>query len=204
MNRFSLILVLICSMFLSACGGEGTETTSENETPSETVIKVEPQSFPVNDLSDSWFGKTITNETAEVSIAEENLTESQDSYPGWLDAIISRESIVAFASQVLAEMPDELEFVQSSQKHYVGPDNWKVFKVLFSTRPSNANIFVYGAYQSEEQSYWVSELSKEPVSMQMKAVAPGENGAVVQGTKGDIPFEIHMKKEEATRTSSGS
>ncbi len=200
-------LVLLASIFLlSSCGGgeagadnDGGQAGTDSSGPTE-VIKVEPQNFPVNDLPDSYFGKTNTEvkKKPSPSLLINNLSEIGEGYPEWLDAIVSRESIVIFASQILAQMPDEVEFVQTTQKHYQADDAWRGFKVLFTTRPSNVNIFILGAYQSEDEVYWMSMVEKEAVSLGLEYIVPAEEGVTIKGKLGDNPFATTIQKETVT------
>lgn len=201
----SLSLLLLLLLFSACGGGESSGTEGDASTDGGELIKVEPQDFPVNNLPDAWFGKAATTEVVEtLEAVEANIGKSEAQYPEWLDAIVSRESIVSFASQVLSQMPEELEFVQSSQQHYSAPDGWSAFKVMFNTRPSNGTIFVYGAYRDEEHSFWTSEFSKEPVSLQVMAVVPGEGGVAIHGLRDDQPFKVDLDKEKVKVTTQGS
>lgn len=201
----SLFAALVLSLILTliGCGGgtqDGDKTHDTIDTPQ--VVKVEPQNFPVNDLPDSLFGKLATVKKGTVKAPAANLTANQTPLPDWLDQIVSRESIVLFAKGILNSMPDEVEFVQSSSTHYDGPDGWKAFCVAFSTRPSEASMVVYGAYQDEQRSYWASTTDKGKMSMALKAAAAKDNGVELWGesTLGDkaTPFHAVLAKSSTT------
>lgn len=202
-QRISFVLLLLTGiLFLNSCG-DGNATTDneggETSNDSTEVIKVEPQNFPVNELPDSYFGKEVTEADLNAGDAtENNLSLLQEGYPEWLDAIISRESIVIFASKILSEMPEEVEFVQTTQKHYMASDDWKGFKVLFTTRPSNVNIFIMGAYQTEDNPVWMSVIEKEAISVGLESIAPDGEGVMLKGKMGEKPFAASLKKESVS------
>jgi hypothetical protein len=184
MKRTRLIyLLLVLALPFSACdsgsqgeGGDGDSTE---------VVKVQPseQDFPVNKIPDDEFGKAAEwQEDAALTLPESNLQVAADKFPGWLDAIISRESIVLFAQKVLGEMPEEVEFVQTGQKHYQGPDGWKAFYVHFNTRPSNAHLVIYGGYKDENQAWWSSGFNKSAIDIDWSSIAPSENGVLLHGS----------------------
>lgn len=196
----AILLLAICMTLplLTGCSDSTPEQASNNpsETPTE-VIKVEPQDFPSNDIPDSHFGKEVALRKS-LRLGEPNLKLSANPVPEWLDAIISRESIVVFASQIMAEMPNEVEFVQSTQKHYEGSDGVFAFKTLFSTRPSNANIFIYGAYTAEDNVYWTSMVKKDAISLAMDHASNEENSMFISGKIGERPFAVSIEKEMVT------
>lgn len=197
---FALVFMAGVALLNGCGGGEAASNdgdVEEADTNKTEVIKVEPQNFPVNELPDSYFGKTVSSIKGSPGDSEtvNNLSEIGEGYPEWLDAIVSRESIVVFASQILAQMPDEVEFVQTTQKHYQASDAWRGFKVLFTTRPSNVNIFILGAYQSEDEVYWMSLIEKEPKSFGLEFIGPKGKGIVVKGKIGNDPFEANIEKE---------
>lgn len=215
MKRFSprtfLASLAMASILFAAVGCEaGTKTDKTGEGDSDTtaqVVKVEPQDFPVNELPESYFGKTVTvAQEKGLKVTSANIMQGTGAFPEWLDQIISRESIVQFAQGILKDMPDELEFVQNSSATFDGPDNWKVFVVNFTTRPSSASIVIYGAYSSEEKSYWAAQNSKGKLTMDVKNVLPTEKGVEIMGewTHGEKPvaFRANLTKETATITES--
>ena len=196
-------LALTLALTLAGCGGgtqDGDKTHDSIDTPQ--VVKVEPQNFPVNDLPDSLFGKVATVKKATVKAPAANLTANQSPLPDWLDQIVSRESIVLFAKGILNSMPDEVEFIQSGSTHYDGPDGWKAFAVAFSTRPSEASMVVYGAYQDEQRSYWASTTDKGKMTMALKAAAPKDGGVELWGesTLGDKAAPFHAVLAKASTT----
>jgi hypothetical protein len=185
MKNFRLTYLLLAfALVISACEGGAS---SENENAAENqpeVVKVEPQEqdFPVNKIPDDEFGKAAAWEDAAVEVpAEKNLSASDEKFPDWLDAIISRESIVLFAQRVLSEMPEEVEFVQSGQQHMTGPDGWKAFSVQFNTRPSNANLIIYGGYMNENDSWWASDYTKGSTSIDWTHISKSDNGVMLHG-----------------------
>ncbi|MEM7037580.1 MAG: hypothetical protein AAF570_11425, partial [Bacteroidota bacterium] len=167
------------------------------------VVKVEPQDFPVNELPETQFGKSTT-EAEDGSVAKpvaNNFSRFPNDVPAWLEAIISRESIVIFASRVLSEMPDEVEFIQAGQSHYSTADeSWKAFVTTFTTRPSNAYITIYGAYADEDKSYWASHFSKDgPLNIEIMDAAPTEGGVILKGIRNvgnnaQEAYEAELKK----------
>lgn len=209
-SRTLLATLSMASMLVFTLAGceAGTKTDNAGEGDADTsaqIVKVEPQDFPVNELPESYFGKKVTiAQEKGLKVTSANIMQGAGGFPEWLDQIISRESIVQFAQGILKDMPDELEFVQTSSSSFDGPDSWKVFVVNFSTRPSNASIVVYGAYASEEKSYWAAQNSKSSMNMDVKNVLPTENGVEIMGewTQGDkgVPFRANLTKETATMT----
>ena len=206
-----LFFMVGCDESAGGSGGEGADSTGGGATDTTAVIKVEPQNFPVNELPDSYFGKEVIKTSLNSPTgAGNNLSAIGEPYPSWLDAIISRESIVIFANKILAEMPEEVEFVQTNQRHYQAPEAWRGFKVLFTTRPSNVNIFIMGAYKDEESVYWMSTVEKEPLSVgienimeimsdnsaQMSQDDQVQSGVMLMGKMGDAPFTAYIEKEK--------
>jgi|GEM_PF-5345861 len=198
---FRLLAACLTFSLLYGCGDSTPEQAPEQapEPPTE-VIKVEPQDFPSNEIPDSYFGKDVAL-SRSLQPGEANLKLSSNPVPAWLDAIISRESIVMFASEVMVTMPDEVEFVQATQKHYEGSDGIFAFKTLFTTRPSNANIFIYGAYTAEDNVYWTSEVRPEATSLAMDHASATDNGMLVSGKFGEKAFVVSLEKEAVTMTS---
>ncbi len=197
---FTLVVVFISVFLLDSCGGGKAGADDSGEANPDTVgmIKVTPQSFPVNALPDTYFGKAVSESEGnpdDFSLMANDLTEIGEGYPQWLDAIVSRESIVVFATQILAQMPDEIEFVQTIQKHYQGADAWRGFNIQFTTKPSNVNILILGAYQNEDKSYWMSMVEKEAISLRLEHIAPEEESVVVKGSINDTPFVTTIQKE---------
>jgi hypothetical protein len=121
--------------------------------------------------------------------------------PEWLDQIISRESIVHFAQGILEAMPDEVEFAQSGSSLLDGPDGWHAFVVRFSTRPSNASILIYGAYKSEEESYWAGTFAKSALDFEPYGLKAVEGGVEMAGMYKEGDKSHHYKatlKKDAT------
>jgi predicted small secreted protein len=180
------LVYLLFALSLVFAGCENGTAGEGGDSDSTEVVKVKPseQDFPVNKIPDDEFGKAGEwQDDDEVSLpAESNLSVVGEKFPDWLDAIISRESIVLFAQKVLGAMPDEVEFVQSGQKHYQGPEGWRAFYVHFNTRPSNANLVIYGGYQNENKVWWSSGFSKSGIDMEWSHIAPSDNGILLQGS----------------------
>lgn len=174
------------------------EPGSQSESEIQT-IEAKPENYEVNQIPDAYFGKKIQKASLEADeLVSENLTVINGDFPKWLESILSRESIVCFANEILAESPEELEFVQSSSKHYQGPGSWKAFKVMFNTRPSNRALYVYGAYASESESYWVSGSHTEAVSLLLNSLSVGNEEISLGGTLGSEPFKARIGKTSAT------
>jgi hypothetical protein len=212
MKHYSVHTLFVAALFsgfvllLGGCGGNSTPTegTDSTKTDSTTVVKVEPQEFPVNKLPDNYFGKKPTASVDKsIKITSGNLSQSSTPLPEWLDQILSRESIVVFAQGVLVELPDDVEFVQTQSIHYDATDGWKAFCVNFDCRPSNgpanAAIVIYGAFQSEEKCYWASAYAKGKLTMDLKSVKPTDNGVEVMGEwthqPKPIAFRANLTKE---------
>ena len=175
---------------------EAPVVSTEEEEPE--VIKVVPQDFPINELSDAWFGKEVVMENGFSDDRIGNpLSETASPLPEWLDQIISRESIVAFNQHILAQMPDELQFSQVAERKYTGTDGWEAFLVEFETNPSRKVISIMGAYKSETESYWLSEVLPQRVDMTLTQIAEEPEGAVLWGKKDGKEFRAVVKKETA-------
>jgi hypothetical protein len=198
---FSLAGMLVLTGGCKGGSQDGDRTKDSIDTPQ--VVKVEPQDFPVNDLPDSIFGKVATKAMERsLKIGQANLTPAAGVLPDWLDQILSRESIVLFAKGILTALPDEVEFVQTGNALYDGPDGWKAFTVNFTTRPTDASMVVYGAYLNEEKSYWASQSDKGKLAMTLKVIKPTDKGVELWGewTQGakPVPFHATLTKETTT------
>ncbi len=206
----ALLFFVGCDQPAGGGSNVDADSTGGGDTDTTAVIKVEPQNFPVNELPDAYFGKEVIKEKLNSPAgAGNNLTMIGEPFPTWLDAIISRESIVMFANKILAEMPEELEFVQTSQQHYQAPQAWRGFKVLFTTRPSNVNIFIMGAYKDEENVYWMSLVERDAISVGIENIMPiisdnsadmsqgndMQSGVMLIGKMGDAPFTAFLERE---------
>lgn len=181
--KVSLSLALICCLLFASCTPNAENNGDNQEGSKPEVVKVEPQEFPVNKIPETQFGKVAKwEDVASIDVPDAaNLKPDEEKFPDWLDAIISRESIVLFANTVLSQLEEEVEFVQAGQQHYAGPEGWKAFHVQFNTRPSNANMVIFGAYKSESESYWGSDFSKLPLNMTWTNAAPSEMGVQLLG-----------------------
>lgn len=207
-DSFRVLFSSLCLTVLLAvgtgCGGgkqDGDKGRDSIDTPQ--VVKVEPQNFPVNNLPDSLFGKKpVLAVEKGLKLGTANLTVATGTLPDWLDQILSRESIVLFAQGVLATMPDEVEFVQTGSSLYDGPEGWKAFVVNYSTRPSEAGMVVYGAYLSEDQSYWASQTDKAKLAMTLKTVKAADQGVELWGewTQGPNPQPFHATLTKTATT----
>ncbi|MFM2375607.1 MAG: hypothetical protein RLZZ165_704 [Bacteroidota bacterium] len=200
--RFTTILLAGTLILATGCGG-GTEGGDKAKDSIDTpqVVKIEPQNFPVNDLPDSIFGKQVVVKVEKgLKLGSANLVAGKGALPDWLDQITSRESIVRFADGILKSMPDEVEFFQTGNALYDGPDGWKVFSLNYGTRPSEASMIVYGAYLDEQRSYWASQSDTSKLAMTLKAVKAADNGVELWGewTQGEkpVPFHAILTKEK--------
>ncbi len=196
-SSFALTGMLI---FAAGCTG-GTQGGDKDKDSIDTtqVVKVEPQDFPVNELSDSLFGKALTvTEEKGLKIVPTKLIPVTTAMPEWLDQIVSRESIVLFAQGILKDMPDEVEFVQTSSNLYDAGNGLSVFAVNFGTRPSNASMVIYGGYLDEAKSYWASQSSKEKLEMSLKGATAMADGVELVGewvkTPKAVPFKATLTK----------
>ncbi|HHG84161.1 MAG TPA: hypothetical protein ENJ82_05365 [Bacteroidetes bacterium] len=182
--KHSFCLALICCLFLASCTPVADNKGDDSNSPDPEVVKVEPQDFPVNKIPESQFGKAANwEEVMAINLPDAaNLVASDTKFPDWLDAIISRESIVLFANKVLSSMSEEVEFVQSGQQHLTGPDGWNAFYVHFNTRPSNGQMVIFGGYKSETEVYWGSDFGANAISMAWTRIAPSEMGVELMGT----------------------
>lgn len=204
---FLLALCFITGLVL-AYGAYRTEQRSEMPTSLQgdagvegEVIKVVPQEFPINELSDSWFGKEVQrDDELQYDVDSSPLSESAGDVPDWLDQIISRESIVAFNKNVLAQHPNEVQFSQTSQRSFGTTEGWNAFLTEFETKPTGFIIAVMGAYKNEDESYWMSEVLPSRTEMSLQALQEIEGGALLFGRKGEQSFTSSIKKETATMT----
>lgn len=166
----------------------------------EEVIKVVPQDFPVNKLPDNWFGKPVEElSIKQIKPGGEPLSESAGDFPDWLDQVISRESIVAFNQVVLAKAPEDQQFSQVFERNYTGAGGWSAYLVGFETSPSKHLIAIMGAYQSEDDSYWMSYAFPERVDLSLETIAALDEGVKLWGKDGAAAFQVELKKESATR-----
>jgi hypothetical protein len=119
-----------------------------------------------------------------------------DAFPAWLDAIVSRESIVRFG-KVMGEKPEELEFVQVEAHQFKSANGWMAFWASFKTRPSNVGMVVFGAYENEGNSHWASLHRNGPLAISLHQVYPLASGVKLMGTlttdKGpETPFSAEL------------
>lgn len=211
LRNFLFASILTTAAFsLTACGGDSGSDGGDGSDTTQ-VVKVEPQDFPVNKLPESQFNKTIEKSVDEgLEPATGALATSPGKFPDWLEAIISRESIVIFASKVLEAMPEEVEFVQAGQTHLDGGTGWKAFTVTFNTRPSNATILVYGAYENEENSYWASDYSAGAAGMRINGLEAMDGGVKMMGSayfggeENAANFSAELTKETVKWVSGGA
>lgn len=214
MKKYSLRLPL-ATLALSAglvfsgtgCNSGGNAGDGHDSIDTPQVVKVEPQNFPVNELPENYFGKQISKEEAKgLKLPEKSLKPSTAAMPEWLDQIISRESIVHFAQGILETMPDEVEFAQNGSTLYDGPEGWHAFTVRFGTRPSNAAILIFGAYKSEEESYWAGTFAKESLDFEPYAAKAVEGGVELTGLykQGEQQhnYQVLLKKDATLAKSS--
>ncbi len=201
LSTFALASTLI---WATGCKG-GTQDGDKSKDSLDTtqVVHVEPQDFPVNELEDALFGKAVTiSEEKGLKVAATKLIPVNTPLPEWLDQIISRESIVLFAQGILKEMPEEVEFVQTSSKLMDAGNGLSVFLVNFSTRPSNASMIVYGGYMDESKSYWASQTSKEKLEMNIQGATATADGVELVGewtkTPKALPFKATLTKSAST------
>jgi hypothetical protein len=192
---------LLAFLFLSACnGGQQGAGSGADSLQTDTVVKVEmnPDAFPVNQLPDNQFGKVAT-ESKDPSLKAGTALQTQATQlPAWLDAIVSRESIVAFG-KLIATAPDETEFVQRAALEVPGKDGWKGFHVLFDTRPAGGTILVFGGYKDEQNVFWHSSQRLGMLNYLPSSVAPTADGLRIEGVMTnasgkDTPFRADLSK----------
>ena len=199
-SAFALTGMLVLAAGCTGGAQDGDKTKDSIDTPQ--VVHVEPQDFPVNELPDSLFGKALTTtEEKGLKVAQTKLIPSSNPMPEWLDQIVSRESIVLFAQGILKDMPDEVEFVQTSSSLMDAGNGLSVFLVNFSTRPSNASMLVYGGYKDEANSYWASQSAKEKLDMKLLGATALDNGVELVGEWAKTPKAVPFKAT-LTKTSS--
>lgn len=187
-SSFSLLLI-VGTLSLAGCKSGGEATTEGND----STLVSEPigaTNEAVNNLADNLFNKPVTvQEIATIALPASNLSPNAAPLPEILDATLSRESIVVFSQKIMAEMPDEVEFVQERSEHFTGPDGWNAFRIQYSTRPGKIGMVIFGAYQKPEQALWGSEVSSGLKITDLVAVQPAEGGVTVMGKYSDgSPF----------------
>jgi hypothetical protein len=201
LGTFSLTGMLILAAGCNGASQDGDKTKDSIDTPQ--VVKVEPQDFPVNDLPDSLFGKALTTtEEKGLKVTPSKLIPVTSPLPEWLDQILSRESIVLFSTGILKDMPDEVEFVQTASSINDAGGNLNTFVVQYSTRPSNANMVVYGGYTDESHAYWASQASKDKLDMRIQAAKAIDGGVELLGewakSPTAVPFKATLTKTATT------
>lgn len=205
-NQVAAGMMLIMALAMTACGSGQTEGAGSDSTAVDTVVTLEldPQSFPVNEIPDNQFGKELKPLQPGTLVAGKSLAEVKEPMPAWLDAIISRESIVAFG-KVMAQNPDELEFLQKEAHLLDAGGGLKAFWTSFSTRPSDGTIIVWGAYTSEKEVYWASMNRKGQVDFLISSAQMQQGGVRIDGamTSDSGPNTAYRSEIKATEGSFG-
>lgn len=209
MIRFVPITLAALTLVLSTGCGSSSTTPSGNpdSLAVDTIVKVEmnADAFPVNQIPDDHFGKTLEQTSQpNLKVEAQPLPTLPEKAPDWLEAIVSRESIVAFG-KLMATAPEEIEFVQEQSIIYEAQDHWQAFAVHFKTRPSNMGILVFGAYIDEQHTYWHSISRKGPITFTPTKVTPAETSVTLQGrmttdTGSEAPFSIELHKDSGKLT----
>lgn len=193
-------VALLSALLLTACKGGQQDGAAADSLATDTVVNVQmnPDAFPVNQVPDDHFGKAATESKDAALKVGAALPTQPTKLPAWLDAIVSRESIVAFG-KLMAMAPDETEFVQKSALEVAGAEGWKGFHVLFDTRPSGGSILVFGGYKDEQNVYWHSSQRLGAITYQPSSVAPVADGLAIEGVMTnaagtDAPFRAALSK----------
>lgn len=189
--RIFFSALALCFLFAS-CSESAESAGDKDNTPADSVSDREvvevkatdARDYPVNNLPDNYFFKQPERIAVKNLLAEkENLNISPNKMPEGVEQIISRESIVLFSLGIMNELPDEVEFAQTSQTVMKADNGWNAFQVTYTTRPSNAKMLIYGAYKDAETVFWTSEYDKENVAVELKYVSGDDNEVVLQGTR---------------------
>lgn len=191
---------LLATLLLTSCKDGQQNGGGADSLQSDTVVRVEmnPDAFPVNQLPDNQFGKAAAASVDASLKVGPALAVQATKLPAWLDAIVSRESIVAFG-KLIAAAPDETEFVQKAALEVSGSDGWKGFHVLFDTRPTGGTILVFGGYKDEQNVFWHSSQRLGVLNYMPSSVAPAVDGLRIEGVMTnaagtDTPFRAELGK----------
>ena len=197
---------LLSTLLVLSCKNGQQEGGAQDSLQTDTVVNVElnPDAFPVNQLPDDQFGKAATEAKDAALKVGAALPAHGTKLPAWLDAIVSRESIVAFG-KMMAVAPDETEFVQKSALEVAGADGWKGFHVLYDTRPTGGTILVFGGYKDEQNVFWHSSFRVGMLNYLPSSVAPQADGLRIEGVMtnaagADTPFRADLQKTAVSLT----
>ena len=157
LQLFVLTFALSSGLFF-ACGSSEGEASGET---TDTLVSIDketdPDVYAANEMADDLFGKKVNQtENPDLELPETNVSTMSGEMPGWLEAIISRESIVLFANGILSVSPDEAEFAQQEQVQYETEGGMKGFHVRFTTRPNNYTMAIYGIYTNQDDLKWAT------------------------------------------------
>lgn len=173
---------------------EGTVAPTEEIQP-DTVIKVEPQNFPINDVPDEYFGKKVEL-LSEYPAASDVLpmSASEGKILPFVDEVVFRESVVAFNQKVAETSPDEQSFSQKSQNLYNSAEGIDGFVTVFETEPSKLSIIVMGVYEDEDNVLWMSTVT-EGGQVDLTGHKEAEGGHEIYGNMNGQSFMAFLSKE---------
>ncbi len=201
--RFTLSFLLMTGLLTAGVWAYGYEKDKGEgqaegvEMVPDTVITIEPQSFPINELPDEFFGKKVEEDGEWTKSMEQSIFSATEApVPGYIDEIIFREAVVVFNQQVSTLSPTEEAFKQTTQFHYNSPDEVNGFVTQFETAPSGYQIIVLGAYSSEEENVWMSLVKEAATDVVLMARGPSEEGKdlVLMGTMNGQSFQAALSK----------
>lgn len=197
-------LVFFILIMLSGCGGgeaSGNGGDGADTTKSREAVPVEVEDYGVNNMPDELFNKEqLVEETGSIELPGQNLNVSQGAVPPWLEAILSRESIVVFWQRIVQQNPDESEFLQKEMKQYSGDSPWTGYYVKYRTRPGNHTMIIYGAYQNQDNAFWTSHADTGSVSFSLMGIKELEGRPVLYG---DMSVGQDVKQFSTSWTNDG-
>lgn len=186
--QFTLLAFTLCSGLMFSCGSSEGET---NESGADTLVSIDketdPDVFAANEMSDDLFGKVINqSENPDLELPATNVSTMSGEMPGWLEAIISRESIVLFATGILSISADEAEFAQQEQVQYSTEGGLNGFHVRFTTRPNNYTMVIYGVYSNQNDLNWATYSGAGDQTLILKHLGSGpEIYGTISAIEGD-------------------